>query len=67
MDTALHLHLLGYDLPEIIMNLVESREQILYNTYRVNELVKMYNEIIDNIDPPVVSTLKNFKTFFISI
>lgn len=56
MDTALHLHLLGYNLPEIIMNLVESREQILYNAHRVHELVTMYNEIIDSMDPPVVST-----------
>lgn len=60
MDTAIYLHLLNYDLPEIIMTLIERREQILHNIKKIDEQVTMYNDlmdIMDKMDAPMVSHL----------
>lgn len=38
------------------MNLILRRNQILYNVMKVDELVNIYNEIINKMDPPIVST-----------
>lgn len=54
MDTAIHLHLLNYELPEVIMALITKREQILYNVKKINELVKTYNDIMGKMDAPKV-------------
>lgn len=55
MDTAIHLHLLNYDLPEVIMTLIARREQILHNIEKIDKLVKTYNDIMGKMDAPVVS------------
>lgn len=51
------MHLLNYDLPEIIMTLIARCEQILYNTKKTDELVKTNYDIMDKMDAPVVNNL----------
>lgn len=55
IDTALHLHLLGYDLPIIIMNLIEKQQRIILNIRILDSLLEVYNEIVDRMDAPIVS------------
>lgn len=57
MDTALHLHNLGYDIPDMVMNLVLRQDQIIYNKRKVDEAIKLYNSVIDKIDATVVSKM----------
>lgn len=59
MDTAFYLHILNCDLPDSFVNLIERRDQILYNVQKIDETVKMYNDIIDKMDAPVVSNWVN--------
>lgn len=37
------------------MNLIQRREQILSNVKQIDELVNMYNEIVNKMDAPIVS------------
>lgn len=64
-DTALQLHYLDYNLPENIMTLILRQNQITNNVIQIDELVKMYNEIINKMDDPVVSIIKRrFSLFY---
>jgi len=55
IDTALHLHLLGHDLPIIIMNLIEKQQRIILNINILNSLLAVYNEVVGKMDAPIVS------------
>lgn len=55
MDTAIHLYLLNYDLPEIVMTLIARSEQIFYNIKKIDELVKTHNDIMGEMDAQMVS------------
>lgn len=57
MDTALHLHNLGYEIPDMVMNLVLRQDQIIYNRRMIDEAVNMYNSVLDKLDKPQVSEL----------
>lgn len=54
MDTARQLNILNYDLPDVIMNLIEKREEIFNNIENMNKLVKMYNKILNEMDASIV-------------
>lgn len=55
IDTALHLHLLGHDLPIIIMNLIEKQHQLILNIKTLDSLLEVFNEIVGRMDAPIVS------------
>lgn len=55
IDTALHLHLLGHDLPIIIMNLIEKQHQLILNIKILDSLLEVFNEIVGRMDAPIVS------------
>ncbi|XP_025202205.1 uncharacterized protein LOC112599500 [Melanaphis sacchari] len=58
IDTALHLHLLGHDLPIIIMNLIEKQQRIILNIKMLDSLLEVYNEIVGRMDAPIALAME---------
>ncbi|CAH1731507.1 unnamed protein product [Aphis gossypii] len=58
IDTALHLHLLGHDLPIIIMNLIEKQHQLILNIKTLDSLLEVFNEIVGRMDAPIALAME---------